>query len=221
MDAGVWTSRLTKADLGPISDDVFQFVPQSGARRADFFGVPAGLVQGYEEVFACLLIGSTMENPVAGLEWSLHGSDDVAQRTQYGIQDTKAGDFTATSLGGEDVRLHALQGKIVVLEFWASWCKPCQEELAAMQKLHDEFASKDMVFLGIDGESSDFMQDFSKAHGYTLPMLLDSQQTVHGLYGDRLVPTTLVIDGKGKIAAHYVGAVGEAQLRRAPKKAGL
>ena len=221
VDAGVWTSRLTKADLGPISDDVFQFVPPSGARRADFFGVPTGLVQGYEEVFACLLIGSTLENPVVGLEWSLHGSDDVSQRTQYILQGTKARDFTATSLGGENVRLDGLPGKIVVLNFWASWCEPCQEELAAIQKLHDELASKGVVFLGIDDESPETVKDFVKTQGYTFPVLLDSQHTLHGLYGVRLVPTTVVIDRKGKIAAHYVGAGGEAQLRRALKSAGL
>ena len=109
----------------------------------------------------------------------------------------------------------------MVLDFCASWCLPCQEQLAAIQKLHDELASKGVVFLGIDDESSEAVEDFVKTHGYTFPMLLDSKQTAHQLYDVRLVPTTVVIDRKGKIAAHYVGAAGEEQLRRALKSVGL
>ncbi len=60
--AGVWTSRLTKADLGPISNDVFQFAVPSGARRVDSFSAPAGPVERAEEVLAGLLIGSEVEN---------------------------------------------------------------------------------------------------------------------------------------------------------------
>jgi peroxiredoxin len=110
---------------------------------------------------------------------------------------------------------------MVVLDFWASWCKPCQEELAAIQKLHDELAPKGVVFLGIDDESPETVKSFVKARGYSFPMLLDTQQAVDDLYGVRWVPTTVVIDRKGKIAARYVGAGGEAQLRRALKSAGL
>ncbi len=201
VDAVFWTSHLTKADLGPMSDDVFQFAVPSGARLVESFSAPAGPVQFAEEAFAARLIGT--------------------ETKEYLLQRSTAHDFTAGSLGGENVRLHGLRGKIVVLDFWASWCKPCQEELAAIQKLHEELAPKGVAFLGIDDESSETVEDFVKAHGYTFSMLLDSQQTVHGLYGVRLVPTTVVIDRKGKIAAHYVGAGGEAQLRRALKSAGL
>jgi peroxiredoxin/outer membrane lipoprotein-sorting protein len=207
LDAGVSTSRLTKADLGPISNDAFQFDVPSGARRVDSFSPPAGPLQRGEEVLLGRLMGSEMEH--------------VVQGTEYVLQGSKARDFTVASLGGENVRLHGLHNKIVVLDFWASWCMPCQGELAAIQKLHDELASKGVVFLGIDEERSETVEDFVKAHGYTFPMLLDSKQTVHGLYGVRCVPRTVVINRKGKIAAEYIGAGGEEQLRRALKSAGL
>ena len=200
-DAASLTLQMTKAELGPISDEVFQFAVPSGAHRLDSFSVRSGPVQSAEEALAARLVGS--------------------EKKEYLLPSSKARDFTAGSLGGENVRLDGLHGKIVVLDFWASWCEPCQVELAAIQKLHDELASKGVVFLGINDEDSKAVGDFVKAHGYTFSMLLDSQQTVHGLYGVRLVPTTVVIDRKGKIAAHYVGAGGEAQLRRALKSAGL
>ncbi|MGD0693334.1 MAG: redoxin domain-containing protein [Terriglobia bacterium] len=211
-----YTWRLTKADLGPISNDVFQFVAPGSARRVDSFSAPASAGQHAEKGPGYTAVLSLSSPP---------SLDQLEQKLVYLLigseMEAKAHDFTLGSLGGETVRLDGLRGKIVVLDFWASWCEPCQEELAAMQKLHDELASKGVVFLGIDDESSDTVQDFVKAHGYTFPMLLDPKQTVHGLYGVRLAPTTVVIDRKGKIAARYIGAGGEAQLLRALKSAGL
>jgi peroxiredoxin/outer membrane lipoprotein-sorting protein len=209
VGADLWTRRLTGLDLGPTSDGVFQSVVPSGTRRVDLFGAPAGPAEHTVEVLASLLIGSEMQD------------EHVFQLTGYGLRGRKARDFTVGSLGGAEVRLDRLRDKIVVLDFWASWCQPCQEELAAIQKLHNALRSKGVVFLGIDGESPDTVQGFVKAHGYTFPMLLDSNETVHGLYGVRLVPTTVVINRKGKIAAHYVGAGGETQLRKALRAAGL
>jgi len=202
------TWRLAGADLGPISDKVFEFAVPSGARRVDSFSRPAGRLQRDEEKLAVLLIGWE--------KWS-NGGEGVI----YPYEGTKGRDFTLGSLGGGNVRLQSLRGKIVVLDFWASWCKPCQEELAAMQKLHDELASQGVVFLGIDDESPETVKSFVQAGGYTFPMLLDTEQAIPQLYGVRLVPTTVVIDRKGKIAAHYVGAGGEAGLRRALQSAGL
>ncbi len=234
---GTWTSRLTKANLGPISSDVFQFVVPSGARQVESFSPPAGPVKYAEEMLEGRLTGSEM--------------GPVAQKTEEPLLGSKAHDFTARGLDGRNVRLEELRGKIVVLDFWASWCKPCQEELEAIQKLHGELASRRVVFLGIDDESSETVQEFVKAHrytfpilsdwkqtadelyrlrwvppgggfgGYPLPMVQDSKQTLHELYGVRWVPTTVVIDRKGKIAAHYVGGSSEAQLRQALKSAGL
>ncbi len=201
------TSRVTKADLGPLSSDVFQFAVPNGARRVDSFSAPAAPVQSAEELLGARLTGSKMKDAVDSMVHALQGRE--------------AHDFTLGGPGGENVRLHGLHGKIVVLDFCASWCQPCQEELATIQRLHDELASKGVVFLGIDDESPETVKSFATARRYTFPVLLDSETTVHGLYGVRLVPTTVVIDRKGKIAAHYVGAGGEEQLRRALKSAGL
>jgi peroxiredoxin/outer membrane lipoprotein-sorting protein len=189
---------LKSVDRGPVPEDDFRFDPPPGARRV-----------------------SQLTDNEGGYLWNggLYDGPNAAP-FPYPIFET-ATDFTLRGLDGKGFRLHDLRGTIAVLDFWASWCKPCLGELAAVQRLYDELASKGVVFLGIDDESPETIRAFVEANGYTFPMLLDSGQAVHELYGVRWAPTTVVIDRKGKIAAQYIGAGGEAQLRQALKAAGL
>ena len=192
------TLTLKLMDIGPVPEDDFRFAPPPGARRVSQLAPNEGLYLGHG--------GGTCDAPNAS------GGSVIGQ---------SAPDFTLRGLDGKGFRLKDPGGTTLVLDFWASWCKPCQEELAAIEKLHDEFASMGVVFLGIDDESPETVKSFVKARGYSFPILVDSEQAVHELYGVRWAPTTVVIDRKGKIAAHYVGAGGEAQLRKALKSAGL
>jgi peroxiredoxin len=192
--------ELGAADLGPLPDDLFGFAPPKGAERVESFRSPSGSGQYLEERAAYSLLGI-----------------DIALK----VKGKTAPDFTAEDLDGKTVRLSDLGGKIVVLVFWASWCRPCQKELAEVQRFDDELAHKDIVFLGIDDEDSETVKRFVKANGYAFPTLADSKQAVHQLYGVRWVPFVVVIDRKGKVAARYAGARGEAGLRSALEAAGL
>ncbi len=186
---------------GPVPEETFKFHPPAGAKRVESMGKYT--IYPY---YARISIG-TRDIPEASLSVEALGQ--------------KGPDFTLQDLDGKTFRLSGLRGKTVVLDFWASWCKRCEGELAAVQKLHDELASKGVVFFGIDDESPETVKSFAKDHGYTFPILLDSNQAVHQLYDVRWAPTTVVINRKGKIAAQYIGAGGEAQLLSALKKAGL
>lgn len=202
-----WTWQLMMANLGPIPNKEFQFEAPKGARHVAAFSSPPGYGQRAEEQLAGLLIG-----------WEML---DARKGVTYALRDSKARDFTLASLGGGNVRLKSLRGKTVVLDFFASWCKPCRRELAAIQKLHDELPSKKVVFLGIDDESAETVRHFAKAHGYTFPILLDPKGTAYQLYGARLAPTNVVINRHGKVVDKYVGSGGEAQILKALRKAGL
>ena len=185
---------------GPVPEGTFHFDPPGGAKRVESMTTDMNGLEPWRTI-------GTFDPPEASLDREAIGK--------------KGPDFALQDLKGKDFRLNDLRGTIAVLSFWASWCKPCQEELTAIQKLHDQLGSKGVVFLGIDDESPETVNSFATARGYTFPMLLDSEQTVHQLYAVRWAPTTVVINRKGKIADQYIGAGGEAQLRRALKKAGL
>jgi peroxiredoxin len=196
-----WGSAdLQQFDIGPIPDEVFEFIPPQGAARVQSFRTPTSHEQRLDEESVSYFMGV------------LHYPE---------VEERRVPGFALEDLTGQRMRLKDLRGKIVVMEFWASWCKPCQKELAEIQTLHEELWAKDVVFLGIVDEDSDTVRSFVTANGYTFPILLDSKHIVHYLYGTGWVPTTLVINRKGKVAARYVGAQGEAGLRKALEAAGL
>jgi peroxiredoxin/outer membrane lipoprotein-sorting protein len=130
-------------------------------------------------------------------------------------------DFELKDLQGTQVRLSDYRGKIVLLDFWATWCPPCRKELPSIEKLHRQFAGKDVVVLGINDEDSGTVKGFLKKNEYTLPTLMDSKKNVHRMYGARAIPTVIVIDRNGVIRVHYIGGRSEADLMAALKTAGL
>jgi len=125
-----------------------------------------------------------------------------------------AADFTLKTLDGEPTQLSSLQGKVVVLDFWATWCPPCRAELPSIEKLHAEFAGK-VEFLGVNDEDSAAVKGFLKKAGYTFPVLMDGKRQVHRTYGIRAIPVLLVIDRRGVIRQHFIGSRTEQALRSA------
>ncbi len=116
----------------------------------------------------------------------------------------KATDFTLRDLNGQSVTLSELQGKVVLMSFWATWCGPCKEEMPHLQKLYD--AKKDQGFevLSIstdDARSASQVKPYIKKHGYTFRVLLDRDSSVIGTYNPaKTLPYTVVVDRKGEIA---------------------
>ena len=107
-----------------------------------------------------------------------------------------------------------LRGSVVVLDFWATWCGPCREELPIVEKLRTEFAGK-VQFLGINDEDRGTVAGFLKKHDYQLSVLMDGRKDVHRQYGIRSIPQLFVIDREGVIRQHYVGGRSEDALRKA------
>jgi peroxiredoxin/outer membrane lipoprotein-sorting protein len=127
---------------------------------------------------------------------------------------SRAANFALKSLEGEPVVLDQTRGKVVVLDFWATWCPPCREELPFIEKLRGEFAGQ-VQFFGINDEDSGTVKDFLRKHTYEMTVLMDGKRQVHRQYGVSSIPTMLIIDKQGVIREHFIGSRSEAKLRQA------
>jgi len=119
----------------------------------------------------------------------------------------KAPDFTLKNLDGESITLSELQGKIVIVNFWATWCGPCVGEMPHIQAIYDERSSEDLVVLAVNiRQSATVAKDFVTSQGFTFTVLLDSQAEVAEEYQILHIPMTFFIDSEGIIKAAKVGA---------------
>lgn len=119
-----------------------------------------------------------------------------------------APDFSLLDLNGQAVSLSSLRGKPVLLNFWATWCGPCRQEMPYLQQINAEWAPKGLVLLAIDiGESSAQVKTFLETNDLSLPTLLDSNRTVSTrLYNITAIPTTFFIDKNGIIQQKKIGS---------------
>ncbi len=117
-----------------------------------------------------------------------------------GIEKQRAPDFVLKSAGGENIRLSELKGKVVMLNFWATWCGPCTEEIPHLNKLYKSLDPYDFQLLGINLD-----EDQSKALHLAdelkviFPILFDKEKNVSRSFAIDAMPTTILIDRNGKV----------------------
>ena len=142
--------------------------------------------------------------------------DTARLETGETAEDYTAPDFIAYTLTGEAVRLSDYAGKPVVINFWATWCPPCRQELPGFENAWQQYGD-DVVFLMVEcgGESVDEVESFVAEAGYTFPVYVDSDGSGAAAYGINAIPVTALVDGEGKLFAYQVGAVEEDSLRGA------
>ena len=116
-------------------------------------------------------------------------------------------EVTLQDLNGKQVSLSDLEGKVLFLNFWATWCPPCREEMPAMQKLHNRLKDKDFLMVAIDlQEPASQVKKYLKEYQFTFMSLLDSKGEMGLLFGIRSIPTTLILDKQGMIIGAAIGA---------------
>jgi thiol-disulfide isomerase/thioredoxin len=132
-----------------------------------------------------------------------------------------APEFELQTLTGSRLRLSDMKGKVVLLNFWATWCAPCQQEMPLLQSRASRYPT-DLVLLGIDfNENPSVVQDFVTNLNITFPILLDPGSKVQDLYRVRGYPTTLILDGQGIIRVLQIGELSGTMLDNYLKKLGI
>ena len=117
-----------------------------------------------------------------------------------------APDFTLKDLEGEEWSLSELKGKVVVINFWATWCPPCRAEMPMIQTVYREYREQGLEVLSIDvRESEKTVRKFIEENGVDFPILMDEEGEVSELYNISAFPTTFVIDTRGVVKKVYVG----------------
>lgn len=123
--------------------------------------------------------------------------------------DKKAADFKLKTLEGKEVKLSDYRGKVVIVDFWATWCPPCRKGIPDLISLQDEF-KKDLVVIGISLDQQNTIKDlkpFIENYKINYPVVLGDEKVVKDYGGINAIPTSFIIDQKGNIVDSHVGLV--------------
>ncbi|PKG22405.1 peroxiredoxin family protein [Niallia nealsonii] len=130
----------------------------------------------------------------------------IAAKTKPLEIGAKAPDFSLRNLKGETLKLSDFKGKKVMLNFWATWCPPCKQEMPAIQQFFEE-KGKDVVILAVNIDGSEDVIEFVQSKKITFPILLDENNRVNEQYKVVTIPTTFFIDEKGIIQHKFYSAM--------------
>lgn len=120
----------------------------------------------------------------------------------------KAPDFLLSDITGKNFRLSEQRGKVVVVEFWATWCPPCRESIPELNAIYEKFRGRNFELLAISVDkgvdAGAMLNGFVKEHAIVYPVLVDNKD-VNVLYGVSSIPVMFVIDKEGKVAKKHMG----------------
>jgi peroxiredoxin len=133
-----------------------------------------------------------------------------------------APEIVLKDLQGRDVKLSDLRGKVVLVNFWATWCKPCKEEMPAMQASYDKLRDKGFVVLAVNElEDTARVAEHIRTHGHTFEVVMDHNNQVANMYGVVGLPASFLIDPQGIVRERISGSLlTESHIEEMVKKYG-
>ncbi len=137
-------------------------------------------------------------------------SNEVPQQeqkteTNEDVSTTGAYDFNLSDINGKKVRLSDFKGKVVILDFWATWCPPCKMEIPSFIELYKQYKNDGLVVIGVAIDNEIKVKNFVKEYKVNYPILIADETTIIKYGGIRGIPTTFIIDKNGNIKNQYVG----------------
>jgi len=173
----------------------------------------------FTAIFAVFLLGSLLLynalkdtfRPEIQMNYDKDAPSDEKEKT-------KAPDFTVLDQEGNEVKLSDMEGKPVVINFWASWCSPCKDEMPHFENVYNELGDS-VQFMMIDladgfQETIESGTAYFSEHGFLMPLFFDTTGEASGKYGITGIPTTIFIDKDGYLITHAVGGIDEELLRK-------
>lgn len=128
----------------------------------------------------------------------------------------KAPDFNLKDQYGVTHSLENYKGKVIFLNFWATWCPPCKKEMPDVESIYKEYGEnkKDVIILGVNSEKENEVKKFLKDKGYTFPTVIDENSEVMRKYFIQAFPTSFVIDKEGNIYGYVMGGLTKEQIKQ-------
>lgn len=141
----------------------------------------------------------------------------VLRQSAGPLQNTPAPAWTATDLTGKKVTSADFAGKVVLVNFWATWCLPCLREIPDFIAIQEQYRSRGFVILGISVDEGDnaSIQEFITSHQFNYPVLRPDAGTTQAFGGISGIPASFLIDIKGQIVLHHTGALSAQDLKSA------
>jgi len=130
-------------------------------------------------------------------------------------------DFTLTDLQGKTWSMKELRGKVVLVNFWATWCPPCRKEMPDLDALYRQFAGQGLVILAVSDETQEKVRPFIEQRKIGYPILLDPDRKINTLFHIESLPESFVYDREGKLAAEAIDMRTKQQFLAMLKQAGL
>jgi len=182
-----------------------EFPPAKNGQPDDLFMELASLVR-YEHMQA------ESDNPQFAAAMAKLEADDVKRQTA---------DFTLQDLQGKTWHLRDLQGKVVLVNFWATWCPPCRKEMPDLQALYDTYKDQGFLVLSISDEELDKVSPFIAERKISYPVLLDPGRKVNDAFVVEGIPKSFVYDREGKMVAQSIDMRTRSQFEQMLGEAGL
>jgi cytochrome c biogenesis protein CcmG/thiol:disulfide interchange protein DsbE len=132
----------------------------------------------------------------------------------------KAPEFTLQNLNGDEVKLSDFSGKLVFVNFWATWCPPCRAEIPGFIKMYDKYKDQGLEIIGIstDREGKEIVKQFVEKNKVNYPVLMYDMKVISAYGGITGIPTTFIVNQKGEIVNKYVGFPGDEAFEEEIKK---
>ncbi|MBN1426988.1 MAG: redoxin domain-containing protein [Anaerolineae bacterium] len=182
--------------------------PKHGISPSLWILLGGGLVLGI--VMAILTID--WRQPAAPSSNSSSGLFSVADPVAVG---QPAPGFSADTPDGNTINLDDLRGSPVALNFWATWCVPCREEMPAMQSAAERYADQGLIIMGLNaGEPATQVEAYIDILGLTFPTVIDLDGSIAAQYGVYAFPTTIWIDAEGVIRVRHIGPLTQEDIER-------
>lgn len=203
-------ARATEGDFGrdslqEVTTTLADTIRESSPKSEDPYVELASLVR-YEHMNA------TLDSPLYSAAMSKLEADDRKRNDA---------NFTLDDLSGKPWTLKDLKGKVVLLNFWATWCPPCRKEMPDLESLFKRFGPQGFVILGVSDEDAPVVQKFIAQQGITYPVLLDPGRKVNTLFQIEGIPKTFVYDREGKIVSQSIDMRTRGQFLEMLGRAGL